>query len=539
MNNNTLILVIAALAIGLTGGYLFSDTRQNTGDTVADNGPCPDGSKVLSWRNPMNPAMTSPVFSKDEMGMNYLPICAEAKTEKSILFYRNPMNPAITSPVAAKDEMGMDYIPVYNDGGDDAVAGTVSIDPTVVQNIGVRTTIAKQKTISRDLRTVGRVTMDEQRVARLHPKIDGWVEKLFVDRTGEKVSKNTMLLAIYSPQLVASGEEYLLALRNWQALKGSPFSDVRGGAKRLLQTSLDRLKLLDVPEHQLKEIRTTGRVPKALHIHSPFDGTVMNIGAREGQRITPETELYMVADLSRIWVQADVYEDELPWVQEGDEVEMRLPSVPGKVFKGQLSYIYPYLEGKTRTNKVRLEFANPDLALKPDMFANITLKTTRTVDAVVVPSEAIIRTGAREQVFVQRSPGRFEPREVELGLHANGEVQVISGVKEGELVVTSSQFLIDSESKLKEATAKMLDVSKPEARKTQNHKLNSTHGRSVSPLGKQDMEQMHEHSAGDPNGMAAGHPKSEEQNSQSHMNLDSMDMEHMNIGEGKGVRHEK
>ena len=382
------------------------------------------------------------------------------KKESKILFYRNPMNPAIISPVAAKDEMGMDYIPVYEGGGNNAVVGTVSIDPTVVQNIGVRTVLAKQKTISRDIRTVGRVTMDEQRVARLHPKVEGWVEKLFVDRTGEKVDKNTMLLAIYSPQLVASGEEYLLAQRNWQILKNSPFADIKEGAKRLLSTSLERLKLLDVPEHQLKEIRTTGIVPKALHIHSPFDGIVMNIGVREGQRITPETELYMVADLTRVWVQVDVYEDELPWVRLGDEAEMRIPAAPGRIFKGKLSYIYPYLDGKTRTNKVRIEFDNHDLILKPEMFANITLKPSRTVNAVVVPSEAIVRTGARNQVFVQRAEGKFEPRIVKLGLQSDGEIQILSGIKAGELVVTSSQFLIDSESKLKEATAKMLEAGK-------------------------------------------------------------------------------
>lgn len=505
MNKNSVFFVLAALAVGLAGGYFFSGSQQLS-ETTAGDGPCPDGSKALSWRNPMNPAINSPVFTKDEMGMDYLPICAETKKEKKVLFYRNPMNPAITSPVAAQDEMGMDYIPVYDDGGNDTVAGTVSIDPTVVQNIGVRTTIAKQKTISRDIRTVGRVIFDEQRVARLHPKVEGWVEKLFIDRTGEQVGKNTMLLAIYSPQLVASGEEYLLALKNWQTLKNSPFSDIRDGAKRLLNSSLDRLKLLDVPKHQLKQIRDTGRVPKALHIHSPFDGIVMNIGAREGQRITPETELYMVADLSRVWVQVDVYEDELPWVQLGDEAEMRLPSVPGKVFRGKLSYIYPYLEGKTRTNKVRIEFANPDLALKPDMFANITLKASRTVNAVVIPSEAIVRTGAREQVFVQRAPGKFEPRVVEVGLSSDGEVQIISGVKAGERIVTSSQFLIDSESKLKEATAKMLDAM--------NDK------QAPAP----DM-QMDDHSAGEPNGMATGRPKGEGQDASNHMDMNGMGMD--------------
>jgi len=502
MQKMPVMLVGTGMLIGgLTLGFLFSEftaKESSSPAVVKGDGPCPDGSEALSWRNPMNPAITSPVYAKDEMGMDFLPICAETRKESKILFYRNPMNPAITSPVAARDEMGMDYIPVYADGGGDAVVGTVSIDSTVVQNIGVRTVIAKQKTISRDIRTVGRVTFDEQRVARLHPKVEGWVERLFIDRTGEQVDKNTMLLAIYSPQLVSSGEEYLLALRNWQVLKDSPFADIRDGAKRLLQTSLDRLKLLDVPAHQLKEIRTTGSVPKALHIHSPFDGIVMNIGAREGQRITPETELYMVADLSRIWVQVDVYEDELPWVRLGDEAEMRLPAAPGRVFKGKLSYIYPYLDGKTRTNKVRIEFANPDLILKPEMFANISLKPSRTVNAVVVPSEAIVRTGARNQVFVQRAEGKFEPRIVELGLQSDGEIQILSGIKAGELVVTSSQFLIDSESKLKEATAKMLEAglqhpSSDPAADSGGMSMDSMQMPADKPAHPMPMEHQHDH----------------------------------------------
>jgi len=423
MNKKIIMTAVIALIVGLASGYLL---------------------------------LPQPI---QEEGMNGV----GAKQERKPLFYRNPMNPAITSPVPAKDEMGMDYIPVYEGSNASSPAGTVSIDPTVVQNIGVRTAIATRKSISRDIRTVGRITFDEERVARLHPKVEGWVEKLFVPKTGEQVKKGSMLLAIYSPQLVASGEEYLLALKNWESLKDSPFEDIRNGARQLLDTSLERLKFLDVPEHQLRQIRETGRVPKALHIHSPFDGIVMKIGAREGSRITPETELYMVADLSHVWVQADLYEDELPWVQPGDVAEMQLPSAPGRTFKGKVSYIYPYLEGETRTNKVRIEFANPDLLLKPDMFANITVRASRRVDAVVIPAEAVVRTGQRDQVFVQSEPGRFEPRDVKLGLSAEGEVQILDGVKEGEAVVTSSQFLIDSESKLKEATAKMVESGSQES----------------------------------------------------------------------------
>ncbi len=427
----------------------------------------------------------------------------KAETRAKILFYRNPMNPAITSPVATKDEMGMDYIPVYVDVADVSsdLSGTVTINATVVQNIGVRTIAATLTTLSRTVRTVGRVTFDEKRVTRLHPKYDGWVEKMFIDRTGEKVSKNTMLMSIYAPQLVATQEEYLLALNNAQILKDSTFPDVRDGAKSLLRSAHERLQLLDMPPHQIQKLKERRKVMKAVHIHSPFDGIVMNIGAREGQRITPDTELYMVADLSRVWVIVDLYEDDLPWVREGDAAEMQVAGIPGRKFSGVVSYIYPYLEAKTRTVKMRLEFDNPELALKPDMFANVTVKAGKQIDAVIVPSEAIVRTGEHEQVYVQRSPGKFEPRRVVVGIDSDGQAQILEGLEAGDIVVRSSQFLIDSESKLKEATAKMLEATQ------------ATHAPAEMDMKDMNMSDMKlsndidmgDHSAGEPKGMSKGH----------------------------------
>ncbi len=274
--------------------------------------------------------------------------------------------------------------------------------------------------MSRHIRTIGRVTYDEQRVMRLHPKYDGWVEKLFIDKTGEHVKKDTMLLSIYSPLLVATQEEYLLALNNVARLKDSPFADVREGAVSLLRSTQERLQLLDVPEHQIRQLRTERKIMKGMHIHSPFDGTVMHIGAREGERITPETELYMIADLTRIWVIVDIYEDDIPWVQVGDTAKMQVAGVPGRAFTGKVTYIYPYLEAKTRTIKIRLEFDNPHLVLKPDMFANVDIQAGRHIDAIVVPAEAIVRTGTRNQVFVRQLPVEFEPRNVTVGISSEG-----------------------------------------------------------------------------------------------------------------------
>ena len=391
------------------------------------------------------------------------------KGERKPLYYRNPMNPTVTSPVPAKDSMGMDYVPVYADdaGGASATPGTVVIDPTVVQSIGVRTARADRRAISRAIQTTGRIGYDEELLTRLHPKVSGWIEKVFVDETGEKVKPDTILLSIYSPQLVASEEEFLLALKNTETLSKSPFADIRQGAIDLLRSSRQRLELLDVPAHQIRKIAKTRRIMKSLHIHSPASGIILKVGAREGSHVTPATELYAIADLSRVWIYVDVYEYELPWVRVGDTAEMRLTAVPGRVFKGKITYIYPYLDPKTRTNKVRLEFDNRDGLLKPDMFADVTIHAGRRDKALVIPEQAVIRTGRKPKVFVQTGPGRFTPRTVRLGV-SNGEVvEVLDGVRDGEIVVTSAQFLIDSESSLKEAAAKM--VAPKQADSPQSH----------------------------------------------------------------------
>ncbi|MDH4183829.1 MAG: efflux RND transporter periplasmic adaptor subunit, partial [Nitrospinota bacterium] len=254
----------------------------------------------------------------------------------------------------------------------------------------------------------------------------------------------------------SSEEEYLLALKNAKLLKGSSHPDIREGAQRLAAASLERLKLFDVPAHQIEALEKDGRIIKNLHIHSPFDGIVISIGVRKGQYVTPAMELYTIANLSRIWVYVDIYEDEISWVSVGDTAKMTVTGVPGRQFTGTVSYIYPYLDAATRTNIVRLEFDNQDLALKPEMFAHVTLMTGKKVEAVVAPNEAIIRTGGQEQVFVVKGDGKFEPRKVTLGISTGKEVQILSGLQAGEMVVTSAQFLIDSESKLNEAAAKMM-----------------------------------------------------------------------------------
>jgi len=432
MNKKTIGIAIITLAVGAGGGYWLA-SRHIGMSTKANHAGTGLGQRTKAKREP--------------------------------LFYRNPMNPEVTSPVPAKDNMGMAYIPVYADGARSGSepAGTVKIDPVTVQNIGVRTARAVRQALTRNVLSVGRVAYDEKLITRLHPKTEGWIGKVRVSETGEPVKKNEILLSIYSPQLVSSQEEYLLALNNMKTLKDSPFPDIRHGATNLLRSTRERLQLLDVPEHQIRELKKTRKVMKFLHIHSPFDGIAVKIGARDGQYVTPKTQIYMIADLSTVWVYVDVYEYELPWIKLGDEASMKLIALPGQTFTGKIRYIYPYLNGKTRTIKVRLEFKNPGLKLKPNMFADVKIHVQKQADALVIPSKAVLRTGRRNVVFVVRGPGKFEPRDVKLGISSEGLVQILAGVKEGEDVVTSAQFLIDSESKLREAAAKMMEVKKPTA----------------------------------------------------------------------------
>ncbi|MEX2326595.1 MAG: efflux RND transporter periplasmic adaptor subunit, partial [Pseudomonadales bacterium] len=365
------------------------------------------------------------------------------------------------------------------DGSRDAVAGTVTIDPVTVQSMGVRTAIAREQSLSRIVRAPGRIDYDEGETNRLHPKTEGWIEELRIRTTGEYVEQDEILLSIYSPNLVTSQEEYLLTLQGLVNARRSGSDNAIERAQQLVRFSRERLELLDMPEHQIVELEQTRQVKRIVHIHSPFSGIVTNIGVREGKFVTPGTELFMISDLSRVWVYVDVFEHELPWIKVGDKTEMEVMAVPGRKYTGEIAFIYPYMEAKSRTVKVRMEFPNEEQLLKPEMFADVSIHADTQPRAVVVPSEAIVRSGLKEQVFVVRSEGKFEPRKVTPGLESEGVTQILSGINPGERVVTSAQFLIDSESRLNEATARMLKAGASEEV-----------GNEAAPM--HDMHDMHE-----------------------------------------------
>ncbi|NIA05784.1 MAG: efflux RND transporter periplasmic adaptor subunit, partial [Proteobacteria bacterium] len=377
-----------------------------------------------------------------------------AGKKKKPLFYRNPMNPAITSPVPAKDEMGMDYVPVYADAASAAgPPGTVRINPVMVQDIGVRTGMAMERTMSHDVRAPARVDFNAAKLAVVHAKFKGWAVKVFVAKTGEQVKNGQPLLTIVSTE-----EEYLLALSNARVLEKSSMAEVRRDARMLVAATRKRLELFDIPQPVIRRLEQTGKVKRNLPITSPFKGTVIHVGVEPGRYLTPGTELYKIADLSTVWVDADIYENDLPWVRVGDKAEMRIASRPGSVFRGTIDYVYPYEDGNSHTVRARMVFANKNFMLKPGMFANVTIRGDRRLHVLCVPSAAIVRSGIYNRVFIDKGSGIFEPRKVVTGLESGGYTEIIKGLRPHERVVTSAQFLIDSESSLNEATAKMLEI---------------------------------------------------------------------------------
>jgi membrane fusion protein, copper/silver efflux system len=383
---------------------------------------------------------------------------ATQTAERKVLYWVDPMHPAYKSnkPGTAPD-CGMDLVPVYEEGAEaktNAPAGAIQISAEKQQLIGVQYGEAVYKPVSRTLRAVGRLAYDETKITRIHPKIEGWVEQVFVDFTGKEVRRGEPLLSLYSPDLLQTQQEFLLARRGRNELAESPFREAVAGSESLYQAARRRLELWDVTEGQIREIERTGRPQRALTIHAPSGGFVLARNAYARQRVTPDTELYQIADLSTVWVLADIYEYEAPEVKLGQAATVTLSYLPGRAYRGKVTYIYPQLDSTTRTLKARIEVPNPGFALKPDMYANVELK----IDygrRVVVPEEAVMDAGAEQTVFVAREGGYFEPRRVTLGAKVDREYIVLGGLKAGERVVTSANFLIDSESKLKSAAGGM------------------------------------------------------------------------------------
>ena len=384
----------------------------------------------------------------------------DPKTGKVIKYWVAPMDPTYIRDEPGKSPMGMDLVPVYEEeGGEKEPTSTIRIDPVTMQNMGVRTARVTKARVARSIRALGTVTYDETRLYAVNLKFDGWVEDLYVDFVGESVTKGQPLFTIYSPEIVTAQEEYLVALRQVRELGDSPYPILKNNARQLVAAAKKRLLYWDLEQSQVAEIGKTGKVRKAITVFSPADGVVTKKAVLAGQFIKAGMNQYEIADLSSVWVDVEVYEYELPYVRRDMEVEMELSYLAGKTFTGRVLFIYPYLDPKTRTARLRLAFDNREGILKPDMYGNVFLESVIEEEAIVVPQEAVIDSGVRKVVFVAKGKGRFEPRELTLGIESeNHTFHVLDGLRENEEVVVSAQFMFDSESRLREAIQKMLEA---------------------------------------------------------------------------------
>ena len=470
------LLAVIALTVGIvyrekvTSIFRHQQTASNSTRSAGER-------KVQYWYDAMNPQHHYDKPGKAPDGMDLVPQYADEGTstnvagqasresaksdmpgERKVLFWYDPMHPAYKSdkPGIAPD-CGMQLVPKYADEQSSlakAPAGTVMISPDKQQLIGVRTGKVEQRPFERTIRTTAQLTADETKIAHIHVKVNGWIDKIYVDYVGQLVKKGQPLFTLYSPDLVATQEEYLIAKRGQASLGSSPFLEVSSGSNSLFRAARDRLKLWDISDEQIKKLDETGEVSKDLTFYSPIKGFVTDRKAFPQTSVTSETELYTISDLSTIWANLDVYEYEVPYIRVGQAVDLELSYYPGRKWHGHVSYIYPTVDAQSRTVKVRIELPNPEMELKPQMFADAQLKVNYG-SKVLVPAEAVLDSGNEQIVFVVRDGGMFEPRRITMGQQFDNSIVVLSGLKPGEQIVVSGNFLIDSESRLKSSMGGM------------------------------------------------------------------------------------
>jgi membrane fusion protein, copper/silver efflux system len=468
---SSVLLVAASLA----AGYWWGMNRPTAEAPRTAEGKAGANSerKVLYYRNPMAPADTSPVPKKASDGMDFVAVYADAapqaqtdKPKSKILFYRNPMGLPDTSPVPKKDPMGMDYVAVYVDEEPASATPLVKLSPDKVQKLGVKTEAVALRDLRSTVRTVATVQANERLLHTVTSKFDGWIQRLYVNATGQAVRKGEALMDVYSPDLITAQQEYLIARRGVQSLAGGS-TEVQASMQRLADSALQRLRNWDISETELQRLTQDGKTSQYLTLRSPANGVVLEKPAIQGKRFMAGEVLYQVADLSQVWLLAEVFEQDLGQVRIGQSANIRVDAYPDKAFAGKVTFIYPTVTAESRTAKVRIELANPQALLKPSMFARAEFMSSRGQgQALAVPDSAVLDTGTRQLVLVQRGEGRFEPRPVKLGARGDGYIEILEGVKAGENVVVSANFLIDAESNLKAAFSgfgQSTDGAKPDA----------------------------------------------------------------------------
>jgi multidrug efflux pump subunit AcrA (membrane-fusion protein) len=439
------VLVIAAAAF-FAGRYSLKRTQQEGSG----------GRKILYWVDPMHPAYKSdrPGIAPD-CGMQLEPVYADqaapAQPSRKILYYRDAKAPGYKSAKPGLNpETGNELEPVY----EEPVPGTVQIPAEKQQMIGVRYGTPEWTEASLTIRASGKVAVDETRIAKVHSKVEGWIERTLVDFNGKYVEKGQPLLTLYSPELLASQQEYLLALKSRDILAGSGMEHVVTHGRSMAEAARKRLQLWDLTDEQIGELERTGSPVKNITLFSPASGYVTARNAYPNQKIVPDTELYAITDMSRVWIVADVFESDMPHVRMGQAAMVKTSYNQGRAFRGRVSYILPQVDPETRTLKVRIEAENPDTALKPEMFVEVEFPSGLG-RLLSVPADAVLDSGVKKTVFVDAGNGYLEPRQVETGERMGDRVEIVRGLKAGERIVTSGTFLIDSESQMKAAAQGM------------------------------------------------------------------------------------
>jgi Cu(I)/Ag(I) efflux system membrane fusion protein len=361
--------------------------------------------------------------------------------ERKILYWTDPMLPNYRSDGPGKSPMGMELVPVYADAQTQSEAGTVTIAPEIVQNLGVRTARAERSRLRRGVDTVGYVDYDESRLAHIHVRTEGWIERLYFKSEGERVRRGDRLFDLYSPALVNAQDEFVQALT--------------AGTTGLAQASRGRLEALGIAANQINQLEKDRRVRQTISFYAPQDGVISSLPVREGMYVKPEDTVMSLADLSSVWLLADVFERQADWIRVGQSAEVQLSFVPGREWQGRVEYIYPSLDPVTRTLKARLRFENPGEVLKPNMYAKVKIFGDPREDIVVIPIEALIRTGREQRVVIALGAGRFASRKVTAGVESDDRVEILDGITAGDEVVVSGQFLIDSEASLRASDMRM------------------------------------------------------------------------------------
>ena len=445
--------LLAILVVGLAGGVLISNyTILGENLDFRSGGDKKVEKEILYWVAPMDPSFRRDEPGKSPMGMDLVPVYAEEQKEPEILYWVAPMDPGYRRDEPGKSPMGMDLVPVYAETGADSDA--VHVSAAVEQSLGVRTSKAERRSLWRNVEATGYVGFDESLVSQINLRTEGWIERLLIKNEGERVKKGQLLFEIYSPQIVNAQKEYVQAKR-------------RNNAQMMAATE-EKMLALGMVQADIKRLAKTSKVTNTVQVLAPQDGIVTSLNVREGIFVKPATDIMSLVDLSSVWLQAEVFESQTDWVTESQSAEARLNYLPGEIFSGRVDYIYPVLDPKTRTLQVRLRFDNPNERLKPNMYARVTIFGKSHPGALSIPREALIRGQDVDRVVVALGNGSYTVHEVMSGIESGSWVEIVAGLDEGDEVVTSAQFLIDSEASLA-GSIQRLDANRINENKAKEH----------------------------------------------------------------------